>query len=77
MSGAWPPPRRRSVAWAIRAAGTARSLRALATAIRAGEYGDPPWLNEQVARFYEAQAADTMRKLRSFEATGGFERRRG
>jgi len=51
-----------------------RSLRALATALRAGEYGDAPWLNEQLARFYEGHAADTMRELRAFEATGGYER---
>jgi hypothetical protein len=52
-------------------------LRALAAGLRQGHYGGPDWLNDQLARYYDAQAADSFRRLQGFEASGGYDRTPG
>lgn len=76
---AYNPPafRPMNTARAARCASTMRTLRAVASGLRQGAYGGPGWLNEQVARWYESEAADSHRKLQAFEAQGGFDRASG
>ena len=81
MSARRPPeerePPRLSIARAARVASNMRTLRAIAAGLRGGHYGVSehwPEQNEGLARYFDAQADDSLAKLRRFEAQGGFER---